>query len=55
MNNENYRALTSGRVHTIGKTDFIVNSFAAAEGSKTAAEFIMDMLLSIIRNMEVSE
>ena len=35
MNNENYCALTSGRVHTIGKTDFIVNSFAAAEGIET--------------------
>ena len=54
MNNENYRALTSGRVHTIGKTDFIVNSFAAAEGSKTAAELIMDMLLSIVKSKEGS-
>jgi hypothetical protein len=50
MNNENYRALISGRVHTIGKTDFIVNSFAAAEGSKTAADLIMDLLLPIVKS-----
>ena len=52
MNNENYRAITSGRVHTIGKTDFIVNSFAAAEGSKTAADLIMDMLISKVKKKE---
>ena len=46
--------LTSGRKHTIGKTTFIVNSFAAAESSKTAAELIMDMLLSIVKSKEES-
>ena len=44
--------LSNGKRHTIGNTTFIVNSYASAENSKTAAELIMDMLLSIVKSKE---
>ncbi len=46
--------LITGRKHTIGNTTFIVNSYAASEGSRSAAELIMDMLISTVRSKEVS-
>ena len=54
MTHNKTASLTSGRKHTIGNTTFIVNSYADTDGSKTAAELIMDMLISTVRSKEVS-
>ena len=54
MTNNKTASLTSGRKHTIGNTMFIVNSYAGIDSSKTAAELIMDMLISAVRSKEVS-
>lgn len=45
--------LTNSREHRIGDTIFVVNSYTSENGTKTAADLIMDMLISAIRNREV--
>lgn len=55
MTENNKSVLISSREHKIGKTTFIVSSYADNSSKKTAQDLIMDMLLSKVRNMrEVS-
>ena len=55
MTENNKSVLISAREHKIGKTTFIVSSYADSSSKKTAQDLIMDMLLSKVRNMrEVS-
>ena len=55
MTENNKSVLISTREHKIGKTTFIVSSYADSSSKKTAQDLIMDMLLSKVRNMrEVS-
>ena len=53
MRKNSSASLTNSREHRIGDTIFIVNSFTSENGTKTAADLIMDMLISTIRNREV--
>jgi len=54
MYENGYVPLTTGRRHSSGKITYIVNSFAVTEGSRTAADLIMDMLISIVKKKEGS-
>ena len=55
MKENNNSTLISTREHKIGKTTFIVSSFADSSSKKTAQELIMGMLVSKVRSIgEVS-